>query len=368
MLTNGGILKFIKGILITVNIIFLLGLFGCYSAYFINPSDYWFISLLGLGYYIWLIANLAIIIIWIFIKWKYSLVSLVAILIGLSYHSKMFAFHLPSPGDTKNDRIRVMSYNIQLFKYYDWKKNEIQRDKIIDFISKNDADVYCFQEYFQTRNQEFITTEKMKEILPEHTMHFEAGVVKYNNQEFGLATFSKFPILHSGYITIDSTKNRTNLVIYTDLLIKKDTIRVYNVHLASNHLNTNEVDSIMNTSEKSIFFAKKWMKKLKNGYKRRYEQVNILANHLKRSPYSTIIAGDFNDVPMSYTYRIMNRKYRDAFIESGSGIGATYNGNLPMLRIDYIFHTSDFDCKRFKVYPQSTTDHYPIMADFYLSR
>lgn len=259
-----------------------------------------------------------------------------------------------------------MTYNIQLFKYYDWKKNESLRDQLVSFISKNPSDIYCFQEYFQTRNHEFLTTEKLTEVLGEYEMYFKASVIKYDNQEFGLATFSKLPIIKSDYILIDSNHSRTNLIVYNDILFNEDTIRVYNVHLASNHLNTNEVDSMMNNSGKSIFFAKKWLKKLKNGYKRRYAQMNLLSEYLDKSPYPTIVAGDFNDVPLSYTYRQMNRRFTDSFLESGAGIGVTYNGNLPMLRIDYIFHSKEFICSGFKVYSQSTTDHYPISANLSL--
>jgi endonuclease/exonuclease/phosphatase family metal-dependent hydrolase len=356
-------LKYVRGILITINLICLLGLLGCYAGYFLNPNQYWFISLLGLGYFIWVALNIAMVIVWLFIKWKYATVSLVAIVIGFSFHTKMIAFNTPKPG---KGGIRIMSYNVQLFKFYDWKKNEKLRDRILDFIEDNPANIYCFQEYFQTRNDEFSTTVLLKKIIPDHFMYFEPGVVKQDNHEYGLATFSKYPILNSGYILIDSTRNRTNLVIYTDVLIEADTIRIYNVHLASNHLNTNEVDSIINTSEKSFSIVKNWIKKLKNGYKRRYGQVDILTKHMETCRYPCIIAGDFNDVPVSYTYRKIQSKFTDSFIEAGNGIGATYNGNLPLLRIDYIFHSSKFKCKRFKVHSISVTDHFPIVADLYM--
>jgi endonuclease/exonuclease/phosphatase family metal-dependent hydrolase len=358
-------LKYVRRILIAINLICLLGLLGCYAAWFLNPSDYWYISLLGLGYFLWLVLNMAFVIIWLIVKWKYSLVSLGVIVIGFSYHTKMVAFHVPIG---KKESIKIMSYNVQLFKYYDWKKNDVQRDKILHFIEDNDAGIYCFQEYFQMKDQEFPTTEKLQQILPGHTMHFEAGVVKYNNQEFGLATFTKYPIVNKGHIIIDSTRNRTNLVIFTDLLIGQDTVRVYNVHLASNHLNTNEVDSMMGTSEKSFSFVKKWVKKLKNGYKRRFSQVNLLTQHLESCKYPCIIAGDFNDVPVSYTYRKINKKYKDSFIEAGSGIGATYNGNLPMLRIDYVFHSPYFGCNRFKVHSIAVTDHFPVTAELFIQK
>jgi endonuclease/exonuclease/phosphatase family metal-dependent hydrolase len=347
----------------TLNVICILGLLGCYAGYYLNPFDYWFISLLGLGYFIWAALNLVFIVVWIFIKWKYALISLAALVIGFPFHAKMIGFHAPQ---NSKGGIRIMSYNVQLFKFYDWKKNEKMRDRIMNFIEDTPADIYCFQEYFQTRDDEFTTTAYLKKILPDHHMHFEAGVVKLENQEYGLATFSKYPIIESGHLLIDSTQNRTNLVIYTDLLIKQDTIRVYNVHLASNHLNTNEVDTLMKTNGKSVSVAKKWVKKLKNGYKRRYGQINILSEHLEKCKYPCIIAGDFNDVPISYTYRKMNAKFIDSFTEAGNGIGATYNGNLPLLRIDYIFHSSQFRCKRFKVHSVQVTDHYPVVADLHL--
>jgi endonuclease/exonuclease/phosphatase family metal-dependent hydrolase len=347
----------------TLNIIGLLGLLGCYAGYYLNPFDYWFISLLGLSYFIWVALNVVFMVAWIFLKWKYALISLVALAIGFPLHTKMITVHSPN---LSKGGIRVMSYNVQLFKFYDWKKNEKMRDRILNFIEDTPADIYCFQEYFQTRDDVFTTTPKLKNILPDHYMHFEPGVIKSDNEEYGIATFSKYPIVHSGYLLIDSTSNRTNLVIYSDLLVEKDTIRIYNVHLASNHLNTNEVDTLMKTSGKSVSIAKKWVKKLKNGYKRRYGQVNILAEHLEKCKYPCIIAGDFNDVPISYTYRKMNAKFTDSFTEAGNGIGATYNGNLPLLRIDYIFHSSHFKCKRFKVHSISVTDHFPLVADLHL--
>lgn len=346
----------------------IAGLLSSYFSYYVNPSQYWFVSISGLFYFGWVILNFLFVIIWLFVKWKYSLFSFITILAGIFYHSKMIGTEKGQSNPANINSISVMSYNIQLFKYYDWKRNETLRDQLISFIAKNPADVYCFQEYFQTRNHEFLTTEKLQEVLDDYEMYFKASVIKYNNQEFGLATFSKLPIIRSDYILIDSNHSRTNLIVYNDILLRGDTVRIYNVHLASNHLNTNEVDSMMNNSGKSIFFAKKWLKKLKNGYKRRYYQVNILAEYLNNSPYPTIVAGDFNDVPLSYTYRQMSKKYTDSFLESGSGIGVTYNGNLPMLRIDYIFHSSEFTCNQFRVHHQSTTDHYPITAKLTLGK
>ena len=49
-----------------------------------------------------------------------------------------------------------------------------------------------------------------------------------------------------------------------------------------------------------------------------------------------ILCGDFNDTPLSYTYRQLSRKLTDSFIEKGRGIGNTYIGEFPSFRICYI--------------------------------
>ena len=95
----------------------------------------------------------------------------------------------------------------------------------------------------------------------------------------------------------------------------------------------------------------------------RAKQAEILTNHIASSPYPVIVCGDFNDIPVSYTYRTLSQNLNDAFEKRGFGFGTTYSGNIPALKIDYILTAKRikiFNCTILKV-PYS--DHYPMVSE-----
>lgn len=354
-------MKLLKKILILFNIIVVFALMCCYAAPYLNPQKYWMIAIWGMSFIPWLVINLIFGLIWLFIEKKYALISGIALLIGIPTCLKVFAFNSTNKNDVYD--LSIMSYNVELFKLYDSKNGEKHKKKILKFIQDNPVDVYCFQEYFHNQEMDYFeTTNELEKILPEYEFYFVKGLVQNNGNSYGTAIWSKFPILNKGKIVIDSTKFRTNIISYIDIKPKDDTLRIYNVHLASNHLNKNELDSIVGENDKKMNFVKKWVRKLRNGYSRRYNQIEILSNALKSCSHKKIIAGDFNDVPNSYTYKRICEDYEDSFLESGNGIGKTYTGKLPWLRIDYIFHSKEMESNYFTVGSIYSTDHFPIIS------
>jgi endonuclease/exonuclease/phosphatase family metal-dependent hydrolase len=81
----------------------------------------------------------------------------------------------------------------------------------------------------------------------------------------------------------------------------------------------------------------------------RAAQVDTLAQMIAVSPYPTIVCGDFNDTPVSYTYRSMARNLRDAFRWAGRGYSHTYRGFFDMLRIDYVMCSDEFEPLSYEV-------------------
>ena len=106
--------------------------------------------------------------------------------------------------------------------------------------------------------------------------------------------------------------------------------------------------------------SKNIINKIKTASVKRSKQVDAVANHIESSPYPVIICGDFNDPPSSYTYNRISGDLKDAFVESGSGFGNTYNGLIPLLRIDYILHSPQIRSTDFKTVKQNLSDHFPI--------
>ena len=154
------------------------------------------------------------------------------------------------------------------------------------------------------------------------------------------------------------------------MVIRNDTVRVYNLHLASISFGKNEYKLIDNISKTSISDpdldrSKSIFRRLKKGFLVRAGQAELVKAHMAGCKYKIILCGDFNDTPSSYAYHLLSGNLKDAFGQSGRGIGKTYHGKLPFLRIDYILHDKSFNSNNYGIYPESLTDHYPVSC--YLS-
>jgi endonuclease/exonuclease/phosphatase family metal-dependent hydrolase len=84
---------------------------------------------------------------------------------------------------------------------------------------------------------------------------------------------------------------------------------------------------------------------------------------LDKSPYPNIVSGDFNSVPGSFTYHRIKGDLQDTFLKKGAGLGNTYVGLSPTLRIDYILADKSFDVLQYKSPTLFLSDHFPVIAD-----
>jgi len=67
-------------------------------------------------------------------------------------------------------------------------------------------------------------------------------------------------------------------------------------------------------------------------------------------------------VPMSYGYARLRTHLDDAFSKSGKGLGGTYIGNLPKLRIDHIMIGPELEAWDFHTLPEAYSDHHAITS------
>jgi endonuclease/exonuclease/phosphatase (EEP) superfamily protein YafD len=86
----------------------------------------------------------------------------------------------------------------------------------------------------------------------------------------------------------------------------------------------------------------------------------VIARHIELCKHPVIICGDFNDPPVSYTYRKISHGFADAFMRSGWGIGSTYHGPMPSFRIDYIMHSKQFISMDYRRIKFDYSDHFPV--------
>lgn len=332
---------------------------------FSNPQSHWIPAMFGLAFPYIFISNIIFLLYWIVRQNKFYLVSLIALIIGANNLNNFVQFNLEEKVDSKLPKI--VSFNIKAFNLIIWNKDVGQKNTVYNYLAKENADIICIQEFFNSKKKRLnITTS---DTLMAKTMtkycHEKYTYSIYKKFFFGMATFSKFPIVNQGEINFENTNN---LCIYSDIKIKNDTIRVYNCHLQSVHFDKNDYilfDSIENLKSEKIDRAKGVLSKLKTAFEIRATQIEILTQHIQKSPYKVMLCGDLNDNPVSYSYKNLTSYLNDAFSESGIGIGATHNGNIPFLRIDYILHSSDIVTSGFKIdRTVNASDHYPISCYF----
>ncbi|HIP31220.1 MAG TPA: hypothetical protein EYG86_00515 [Crocinitomicaceae bacterium] len=355
--------RFFLGILSFFAIIsLLLSYLGPYSEPKINS----FVPFFALGYNFIVLGNTLLLLFWIFLQSKWKWFFIIALLLGGTLHFRSFSFGSNATNNNKRTELHVMSYNVRLFDLYasDRKNNYLKKEKIFQFLRDKQPEVVCFQEFYkQDKPTKFVTKDSIIQIL-----HSVDSYERYSHritgrQNFGVAIFSKLPIIEKGNVTFDNQEKSFNYCIYTDIVKEQDTFRIYNIHLQSIRFNEDEyelIDNQINDSEEKQTRLLKLMQKVRKAYPLRAKQAIQVNKHIQNSPYPVIVCGDFNDTPMSYVYDQFSQQLTDAFRNTSFGIGATYAGKLPIGRIDYIFHSSELDSRDFNIQEEELSDHYAI--------
>lgn len=91
------------------------------------------------------------------------------------------------------------------------------------------------------------------------------------------------------------------------------------------------------------------------------EEVVELVNNFEGR---AIVCGDFNDIPISYTYFHTRGNLIDAHLERGNGYGATYVNNFPLFRIDYVLLDKEFKVKSYQRLDKVLSDHLGVVVGF----
>lgn len=369
--------KYTKRVFIIINVVVSsLFLLACSNA-FLPPQQFWFISLLGIGFPFLLILVLACLLFWTIFRSRWAFLSLACLIIGYTNIRALIAFHYGKAYTEAKpkDAIRVLSWNVSWFdEQKRSEKNRVTyRKDILAFIKKMNPDILCFQEYVEP-NTRFRTYNNRHDITI-LGYPYSMVVTDYtgwkNTWQTGVAIFSKYPILDSLHTRYPGPKSfrAGESLIATDIDYNGRKVRIFTTHLQSFVLKPKDyrdIEIIKSASDSMIYASKSVVRKLAQGYRFRGQQVDIVKRYLDSSPYPTIICGDFNDIPNSYTYFKIRGNRKDAFTEAGKGIGRTFFNLAPTLRIDYIMPDKNFSVLQYFRYLLPYSEHYPVIADLSL--
>jgi endonuclease/exonuclease/phosphatase family metal-dependent hydrolase len=351
---------FSKIVLIT-NLAFVAVLLFSYLSVYINPSIFAFPAFFGLAYPYLLLINVIFAVFWISLWKREAFISIAAILLGIGYMHNFI--RLSNQGEEVKTDIKLFSYNVRLFNYYEGAQVRSSEKKILQMIKRENPGIICLQEYFVPENKS--TSEvAIKDALGGTWYSHTKLISNKGNKAYGIITLSRYPIINRGEII---HPNSSSLTIFSDIVTGDDTIRIFNNHLQSfrlKKLDSSFIGDLSAEETKTLKDIRYFYRRLANGFESRSAQTEKLKKSISKSPYPVIVAGDFNDTPISYTYRKIHHGLNDAFVKAGYGAGFTYRGKYPPNRIDFIFYNNKLDCTDFDIIKVKYSDHYPVVAYF----
>jgi endonuclease/exonuclease/phosphatase family metal-dependent hydrolase len=364
--------RFTKRLFIVINLVaVIVFLLACLAPY-LDPQNWWLISSLALVFPFLLLIVLVFLIVWLFVRVKWAIISGIALLLGINGISHLFAFHIPASYKTAKEKssIRIATWNVA--RFIEMKRNNNKgsqtRLKMMDLIREQNADILCLQEFFHsTDNTYYANIDYVRDKL-----HYPYYYFSQDDDGFphltGSIIFSRYPIIDSGIIRYPRP-TLPDALIHADIRVNDDTLRVYTTHLQSLQLGKNDyekIDQIKGVDDSLLANSRTIFSKIKNAVINRSIQAYIIGEVLDDSPYPLLFCADLNDVPNSYTYSKVRGDMQDAFLKKGGGFGRTFSALSPTLRIDYIFAGQDFRIRQFKRIIKDYSDHYMLVSDVQL--
>lgn len=356
------LIRIIDIVMLVLTGVCTLLLAAAYLARYISPVSAWIFAFPGLVFPVLYVCELIFALWWV-ARWKkYAFLPIFMLVIGIGAAGRFYQPDLrkrygeqsPSSSD-----LVVMSYNVRLFSsQFAAGKNSTSK-LIADLINDNNVDIVCFQEMNSLSSPEidkYLSAFKYRRRFP-----YADNAPKAS----GIGIYSRYPIIDAGVLPAPDSER--NFSMWADVRVQRDTVRVFNNHLNSTHINADDIDylsSLRNGGALHGARVSEMVGKLRENYCRRAPQAEAVAEAVKASPYPTVVCGDFNDTPASYAYYEIASDMKDAFVEKGRGAHGTYGRFFNMFRIDYILMSDGLDVTGYYSFSDVYSDHMPVAASF----
>jgi endonuclease/exonuclease/phosphatase family metal-dependent hydrolase len=354
------------------------------------PAGAWSLApLLALTVPLWLALLALSVGYWLRRSWRVALLPLAGLVLawgqverGLPLHIAGFRLLVSdskTPVDkqlvTRNQQsetrtLRLLSANVRIFNVYPQLRrlDPTAPAKAIAWLAASPADVLCLQEFYQepagTRSADGELYRVADRLGPGSGRQgfVSKSLVNGAGAEFGLAIFSRLPIVGRGEISFGRLTQNHAMWVDVAGLGRGDTVRIFNVHLQSMSLDEDDIVAAGSSRAGLKSKGRGLLRRFVRGAVARAWQADTLAANIQRSPYPVLLAGDLNDLPYSYAYTRLANDLQNAWATVGFGPGNTYHGRLPpLLRIDQQFAGPQWqvlDCRIHTEIPYA--DHFPV--------
>jgi endonuclease/exonuclease/phosphatase family metal-dependent hydrolase len=329
----------------------------------ISPEYTSLLALVGMAFPLLVVLNLILAVYWA-IQLKLSL--LVPVL-SLVFHFSQLLLYVQwnSSNNQPKQALKVISYNANLFGVM---REQWDLDSVSTRIQSEQPDILLLQEVYNPKGslKELAKTISKSTALP-YWCHYPLSKKKPN---YGMVVLSKYPI--KNWDKIYFPHETGNMAMLADIGVKNDqnmerTIRFYNIHLQSIRFNKKDYRTIEEVNQEKHFDKENTegiINRIRKAYEKRAPQVNVLKEEIANCRSPKFVMGDFNDVPLSYTYYQLTDNLKDAFVSRGSGLETTYKGPFPSFRIDYQLYSNEIECASYKSIKKVPSDHKMIVGTY----
>lgn len=296
---------------------------------------------------------------------RIGLCLLLVIGVAAVYLLSLFVSH---GSEKKGNGITIMTYNTDRMGMF----RKAEANKVIQNILQADADIVCLQEVEVYKDHSYLTLPELKRALSKYGYTYFDFKIYNHRRQYGLAVFSRYELIHKHTIQYASVGNISD---YCDVVVGRDTFRLFNNHLESNRLTHHDLPDSLSTDAVRMA-AQRINQKMGKALPTRNAQARAIRDEIDASPYPVVVVGDFNSMPTSYVYRHIrsgsmwrrltgknNARLQDAFLSTSWGrLGNTFTSHHVGIRIDYVLCSREFVPLRTRVIPCKGSDHFPIMT------
>lgn len=340
-----------RKVLVIVNILLVLATIMAYFSPAMAPQKFWPIAFAGLLFPLLLFFNIFFVLLWLSFRKRWFLLSLICLFAGWNRIGNFIQLRF-----SDNRQIEVQDREFLIGSFNALRFYRLEPDQP-GFTGR-------LRELSNTLNQgarlDFLCLQEGR--VDEDILNALGFKHQVRTGKAPVFILSNHPIINSESFDFGDELNYCG---WADVETPYGKIRIYNLHLYSN-LITNEAEQLM--EERNFNDSKTWysageiMRRYRRATISRSEQAEVIQNHILSSPYPVIVCGDFNDIPLSYVYHTIKGDLKDSFEQCGNGIGATYNGRIPGLRIDHILTGDTFEVLSHSIVKGNYSDHYPITS------
>lgn len=365
----------------------------------LKPTEWPLLALGGYVFPVFLAATVAFMLLWLFVKKRFVLISFVALIAAYGPATLYFPVVWGENTDeTGENELKVMTYNTCNWgRESDGATDRDNFTQMLDYLHDQHADVMCLQESAPSKQ----IYELFDSIFADGPQYYIDTVRSSKGGGQAMTLITRFPIMRKQRIDIPSKANNAS-AFWVEMPPRGDDGKPQMLCIVNCHLETmgmsvkvkNEFSSAMHSmahghAEKDSLrsLSHFLIGKISAASQTRAPQADIVSDFVARQLTEhpgtpVLVCGDFNDIPHSYTHhriqhpQMLNTKsdsnitpLTDCYQAAAFGPGYTIYQNAMRVRIDNILcsqHLTPVSTQTDRSIRMS--DHFPVISTLAFQR